>query len=195
MSRVRDVGIMFATYDTDTAIDSFQTAAIYDKSGSNYVLKVDGAHAGGIIDLSGISSMGRFIRGDSNADTSLVIDNGVDYSVSMTIDSGTSAAQNSGLVLSDRGTGKWSVIKGTGNNFNIQNIALATTPFAISGSTDTVSLAGDLDVAGDSIRLRTSRTPSSASDTGSAGEIAWDTSYIYICTASNTWKRVAIATW
>lgn len=38
-------------------------------------------------------------------------------------------------------------------------------------------------------------TPSSATDTGTAGEIAWDSSFIYICTATNTWKRVAIATW
>lgn len=37
--------------------------------------------------------------------------------------------------------------------------------------------------------------PSSASDTGEKGQIAWDTDYIYICTATNTWKRVAIATW
>ena len=28
-----------------------------------------------------------------------------------------------------------------------------------------------------------------------AGEIASDTGFIYICTAANTWKRVAIATW
>lgn len=38
-------------------------------------------------------------------------------------------------------------------------------------------------------------TPSSASASGAAGMIAWDSSYIYIATASNTWKRAAIATW
>lgn len=38
-------------------------------------------------------------------------------------------------------------------------------------------------------------TPASASATGAAGTWAWDTNYIYICTAANTWKRVAIATW
>jgi hypothetical protein len=38
-------------------------------------------------------------------------------------------------------------------------------------------------------------TPASASASGVAGTIAWDASYIYICTATNTWKRVAIATW
>lgn len=38
-------------------------------------------------------------------------------------------------------------------------------------------------------------TPASASATGNTGTITWDSSYIYICTATNTWKRVAIATW
>lgn len=52
-----------------------------------------------------------------------------------------------------------------------------------------------LDVNSDSIRVRTAKTPASASDTGTQGQIAWDANYIYICTATDTWKRVAIATW
>jgi hypothetical protein len=38
-------------------------------------------------------------------------------------------------------------------------------------------------------------TPASAAASGTAGDIAWDSSFIYVCTATNTWKRVAIATW
>lgn len=52
-----------------------------------------------------------------------------------------------------------------------------------------------LDVNGDSIRVRTAKTPSSASDTGTQGQVAWDSSYMYVCTATNTWRRVAHATW
>lgn len=37
--------------------------------------------------------------------------------------------------------------------------------------------------------------PSSASDTGTTGEIRIDADYIFICVATNTWKRVAISTW
>lgn len=37
--------------------------------------------------------------------------------------------------------------------------------------------------------------PSSASDTGTAGMIRWASGFIYICTATNTWQRAAIATW
>jgi len=44
-------------------------------------------------------------------------------------------------------------------------------------------------------RITNSQTPASAAASGTAGTICWDASYIYVCTATNTWKRVAIATW
>ena len=37
--------------------------------------------------------------------------------------------------------------------------------------------------------------PASATATGVVGEIRIDASYIYICTATNTWKRSALTTW
>jgi len=37
--------------------------------------------------------------------------------------------------------------------------------------------------------------PSSATSPGVQGEIAADASYIYVCTATDTWKRAAVATW
>ena len=52
-----------------------------------------------------------------------------------------------------------------------------------------------LQVNGDRIRVATAKTPASASDTGTAGEICWDASYVYVCTATNTWKRAALSTW
>jgi hypothetical protein len=38
-------------------------------------------------------------------------------------------------------------------------------------------------------------TPSSASDTGAAGDIAWDSDYMYLCVATNTWKRINLHNW
>ena len=37
--------------------------------------------------------------------------------------------------------------------------------------------------------------PASAAATGNQGDMAWDADYIYVCTATDTWKRVAITTW
>jgi hypothetical protein len=40
-----------------------------------------------------------------------------------------------------------------------------------------------------------STVPASASDTGTAGQVAYDADYLYVCVATDTWKRVAISTW
>lgn len=48
---------------------------------------------------------------------------------------------------------------------------------------------------GDHVTITTAKTPSSASDTGTTGSIAWDSSYVYVCTATNTWKRSGLTTW
>jgi len=52
-----------------------------------------------------------------------------------------------------------------------------------------------LSSSGNTIRVGTAKTPASATDTGNAGEICWDSSYIYVCVATNTWKRTALSTW
>jgi len=52
-----------------------------------------------------------------------------------------------------------------------------------------------LQVNDNRIRIATAKTPASATDTGTTGEICWDANYVYVCTATNTWKRSALSTW
>ena len=40
-----------------------------------------------------------------------------------------------------------------------------------------------------------SGTPASATATGKQGSIQFDSSYFYVCVATNTWKRVALSSW
>lgn len=37
--------------------------------------------------------------------------------------------------------------------------------------------------------------PITSSSPGNKGTVLWDVNYIYVCTATGTWKRVAINTW
>lgn len=46
-----------------------------------------------------------------------------------------------------------------------------------------------------SFNISSPSTPASSSATGSPGDIAWDSNYVYVCVATNTWKRAALATW
>jgi len=61
----------------------------------------------------------------------------------------------------------------------------------------TLSQSGDslLQIDDDRIRLATAKTPTSAADTGVTGEICWDADYVYVCIATDTWKRAGLSTW
>lgn len=47
-------------------------------------------------------------------------------------------------------------------------------------------------ISSSGINLNNLTVPTSASDTGTAGDIAWDSDYIYVCTATDTWKRLSL---
>lgn len=48
---------------------------------------------------------------------------------------------------------------------------------------------------GDASKLSIVSAPIAATSTGTAGQVAYDANYFYICVATNTWRRVAIAAW
>lgn len=58
----------------------------------------------------------------------------------------------------------------------------------------TTAPTGKLDVNDNTIRIRSSLTPSS-NGSGNKGEICYDANYMYVCVATNTWKRVALSTY
>ena len=73
-------------------------------------------------------------------------------------------------------------------------------------TSDGARFDGDVEIAGAGLSVQnrinadgglkiSSGAPASATSTGTAGEIKWDSNYIYVCVATNTWKRVAISTW
>jgi hypothetical protein len=119
--------------------------------------------------------------------------------------SGTGGAGN----FASLGSSTAAVFSGLGatNGFAVGTAASAPFIFATNNterarflSTGQLGLATTtptavLDVNSDTLRLRTARTPASATAAGNAGDICWDSSYIYVCVATNTWKRTAISTW
>jgi hypothetical protein len=68
---------------------------------------------------------------------------------------------------------------------------LANGLVALGVSVADLSGTGKVHMGGDSFRLNESRSPASNA-TGKAGEHCWDANYIYICTATDTWKRAAL---
>lgn len=46
-----------------------------------------------------------------------------------------------------------------------------------------------------SLLVSTPTPPATAASTGTTGQIEWDANYVYVCVATNTWKRAALSTW
>lgn len=59
----------------------------------------------------------------------------------------------------------------------------------------TTSPSRKFDINDDGLRIRTARTPASSAAACNQGDIAWDANYVYVCVATNTWKRSALTTW
>lgn len=79
----------------------------------------------------------------------------------------------------------------TGSNFLIGTTTDAGYKLDVNGTARVVT-----SVTTAQFRLSALNTaPASATATGTLGEIRIDASFIYVCTATNTWKRSAISTW
>lgn len=77
--------------------------------------------------------------------------------------------------------------------FTEEDASPSTYPYKVKYPNNAVTDNGDGTV---SIRsIISSDNPTNPSDTCVSGQNAFDASYYYICISTNTWKRVAIATW
>jgi len=61
---------------------------------------------------------------------------------------------------------------------------------------DDLSVSGNVTASGNVTLLGVLSSPlatKTSTSAGTAGQITWDANYIYVCTATNTWKRVALS--
>lgn len=64
--------------------------------------------------------------------------------------------------------------------------------FVANEHIDWTNASDNLKTSG-TFHLTTAKTPSGASDTGTAGQVCWDSSYVYVCIATDTWKRATLS--
>ena len=89
---------------------------------------------------------------------------------------------------------------GSNDKIEVRQVAQSQTVSALtnSGGTAYVETNSDatVDIVGTEVNftgiIKQPQATKAADATGTTGQIAWDSDYIYICTATNTWKRVAL---
>ena len=172
----REFGDIMFEDDSDTGID-FETDTVKIETGGAERVIVTNTGLG----VGGTPSCELHVKGN---DARIRIDGDTD--------------SHPGLELSENGTRKWIIF----NDYTNDNLSFKTnsnTRMVIEqggnvgiGTADPTTA---LDISSDSIRIRNTKTPSSASDFGEAGEICWDSNYLYICVGIDTWKRIALNSW
>ena len=105
---------------------------------------------------------------------------------------------NSGFLMAfDNGTPAWGgLLRAGGGGYYLLGAETTkpTTSTTLTGLNPYGNLTvNNLTVANDLIL--TTSTPASATATGTAGTLAYDASYIYVCISTDVWKRSAISTW
>ena len=147
-----------------------------DNSNSGKVLKFsttnDGTHGGGNEYTTNVVTSGT--PGNANAKVTLTVDSNTPTTLYYYENSNASAGGKvtkvtEGIVSID---GKVGIKQET-----------PTTELDINGTTKTSSLI-----------ISTNSPPATNTSTGTKGTITYDNDYIYICIATNTWKRVALST-
>jgi hypothetical protein len=85
-------------------------------------------------------------------------------------------------------------MKGYVDNQTYSNVQVTTYLPTYSGNVTNLITSGFLAVFGN-VFVGNTYVPALANSTGSAGQIVWDSNYIYICVSTNTWKRSNVAAW
>jgi hypothetical protein len=143
------------------------------------------AIGGGNVNAGGSITAGNTLT-VSTAAASLLVATGATEGDLILADSGAASGSQAWNLQSDGGVLS---VRRLGDNFG----TVVSTPLTIN-ATGAATFAGAVTIAGTVIHTL-SATPASATAAGTVGTMSWDANYIYICTATNTWKRVAIATW
>lgn len=105
------------------------------------------------------------------------------------------ATNSSRIFILEGGVERWRITySSSGNFFQWYDSGRSAAVLKFNDGANTEFLVADVDIQSNLI-LSSPTVPASASAAGVTGTVAWDSSFIYICTATNTWERVAIATW
>lgn len=186
-------------YLANNAISSASTLQLAAAASGAGVIQVGGPDANHAVQIKSKGASSISLRGgDGNSVLSAIpLTGSANYlTVNAAMTGGNPSIQpsgndtNVGLNILPKGTGRLTVYVATGQ----------TPTISASGADTNHNLnlvpkgSGVVQANGNPVGVKVS-VPASATATGVLGQWAADSSYVYICTATDTWKRAAIAAW
>jgi len=106
-----------------------------------------------------------------------------------------------GIVFNEAGSDRDIRMEGA-NNVNLFRLDASTDRIGIGTAlpSHTLSVSGAINAdqiynSGTLLEVFTEGTIATATTAGTKGQLRWDSNYLYVCVATNTWKRVLLSTW
>ena len=115
--------------------------------------------------------------------------------------SGNTGSDESGFLLKTAGTliGQFGVRQSDQSVYiknrvygSVERVTIASTGNVGIGTSAPTAL---LDVNSNGIRIEQPKTPASASASCNQGDMSWDANFVYVCIATNSWKRASLSPW
>ena len=189
--KIRNAGTTDLLTITSAGITSLTNSTASTGAGTGALQVAGGIYAGAASVLNGFTSFngGASIQGSTAAYRYLMFATGA-------TNNGANAGRRYNVGVSTTAESGSNV----GSDYEIRAYDDAGSPLRggpdllMTRSTGAATFAGAVTIAGTVIHTL-SATPASATAAGTVGTMSWDANYIYICTATNTWKRVALSTW
>lgn len=196
-------------YNTADQVTNFERFSL--RWTSNTVQLVTSAGGTGAIRNIAMNASGSYVTLGSNTGGTAVLmgrDNtGLSNlcritSTGLTASSGEQTALLVNPAINQSGTAGYTVLLVNPSETATRSGAKLLPNFQLGGTTKAsldrdgkLSVADNLTVGGDTVRIQTPRTPASATATGNQGDVCWDANYVYVCVSANTWKRAALGSW
>lgn len=76
----------------------------------------------------------------------------------------------------------------------VVNNYLVTTSVLFSNTPVPFVTTGNNAVSTANLVIRSSTVPATSSSPGVQGQVVWDSGFVYVCVATNSWKRAALTT-
>ena len=191
-----------ATFKTDVNVEGDLNVTgdiVYDES------------SGRNLNITGISTFGGAVNFGASSSISIGSTTGEDGQYLQSTGTGVtwasgSVLRNTSSTVATAGTDTFTLNYTTGFlDVYVNGVKLAPTEFTATNGTSVV--LGEAAFGGETVDFHAFNTPSTgvspnvlhdppatSSSTGLAGQMSYDSDYLYVCIATNTWKRAALST-
>jgi hypothetical protein len=109
--------------------------------------------------------------------------------IATTANSGSTSTQINAFISGGASSGNL-LLNAVGGKVGIGSTSAPASTLDVTG---TASVSSDTTLGGKFI-VTNGNAPATSTSTGTTGQIAWDSGFIYVCVATNSWKRVALTT-